>query len=416
MTFDDLQDMLPVNLRVVLPLLVVAIMLLGNLFFILRFILPGWSDYLELSSQIDSGETALEMRRAEEANSENVEIFQRQIESRKTGRAAAAADLLTEDQANHMLDQLFTYAAEAGVEITSLQAQQTMQVSSQVGYEIREFRLQLEGEVHRLLEFVTRFREATVPGVTLRGIQIKSATGRAVLTLEVRFYASPFASGSVFNNLPPMRVSTSAVETGEDYQAEMAPENTAEVEVTSVTYLAAPLPLNLLFRDTFDAGVLYVWEVDSAWSFVSDGDGQALQVSGSSAPVTFRHRTLMNAAVQIRFKLDGGSARLSLRESDAGSYTGVVDPDANEVRLYRGDILVRSVPLSSNSENGWHTAQLSAIDDIIRLVVDGVEYIAIRYLARLPPGTTSFALVGDGHLRVDDFMLWTLRSEGAHSE
>ncbi|MBZ0303188.1 MAG: hypothetical protein K8J31_25800, partial [Anaerolineae bacterium] len=188
------------------------------------------------------------------------------------------------------------------------------------------------------------------------------------------------------------------------------------VEVTTVSYLAAPLPLNLLYVDTFDAGVLYAWEVGPFWSFTSEGGGQALEVTGSNAPVTFRYSTLRDAAVQARFKLDEGSARLSLRESEAGNYTAVLDPTDHTVRLYRKDVLIQSAELPADSAAIWHTVQLSAIEDIVRLVVDQVEYIAIRDLAQLPPGTASFALVGTGTLRVDDFMLWTPRRSDSPGE
>lgn len=419
MAFDDLQDMLQFNIRAMLPVILIALVVVGNIAFALTTIVPGWQAYEGLTMQIDTNKAALAEREASLDAAEMIEILQQQIESAAAKLDDAAINFLTDVQANQMLNLLFGYAADSGVEITNLQAQQAAQAAPADEYDVRIFRLQVKGPVWSLLNFVAHIREAAVSSVSIRGVEIQDAPTGAVLTMETWFYVSPFASGDALLNLPSAILPESVIytppveaappaDTSSTTSTSSSSGGVVELESTAITYLAAPLPLNLLYVDTFDAGVLYAWEIDPVWTFVPQRDGQALYVKNNSAPVRFRHNTLLNAAVQARFKLDGGNARLSLRESEAGSYTAVINPSAGEIQLYRKDVLVRSAELPAAPADAWYTVQLSAIDDIVRLVVNNVEYIAIRDLAQLPPGTASFAHTGGGSLSVDDFMLWTL--------
>ena len=166
-------------------------------------------------------------------------------------------------------------------------------------------------------------------------------------------------------------------------------------------------PLTLLYSDNFDTGALYTWTLGVGWTLVPSEGGQALQVSNSDEAVTFSYDNLTNIAVQARFLMNAGMARLSVRQGDTGSYTALMDMNG-AVGLYRNGQLIGSAVISPVTPGQWRAMRLSAIGDVVRVAIDGIEIIAVQDPAPLPEGTLSFAGVGVGGstLLVDDFNLW----------
>jgi len=186
---------------------------------------------------------------------------------------------------------------------------------------------------------------------------------------------------------------------------------TATASATQQAFEPEP-PLTLLFTDTFDTGSLILWNVGTGWSLTAHDNGQALQVVNSDEPTTFVHNTLHNAAVQAHFALNAGMFRLSLRQSDAGAYTAILALNG-ELALYRGNQVIGTAALAPIQAGTWHTLRLSAMNNILRVSVDGVEAIATQDATPLPPGTFSFAGMGNttSTLCVDDVTLWMPTSE-----
>jgi hypothetical protein len=137
----------------------------------------------------------------------------------------------------------------------------------------------------------------------------------------------------------------------------------------------------------------------------SDG-GQALQVADSDEPVTFVHNTLGDVAVAARLRFSSGLARLSIRQSQAGSYTALLAA-SGQVSLYRGSQPLGTAAVPPNAPDGWRTLRLSAVGDVARVSVDGTEVIAVQDAAPLPPGTFSIASVTQNQLTVDDVAVFT---------
>ncbi|MBZ0298573.1 MAG: hypothetical protein K8J31_02480, partial [Anaerolineae bacterium] len=127
MAFENLQNLLQFNLRALLPFLLIALVGIGNILFAVTSILPRWSAYEAMTTQIDENQAALDARAAEGDDPEMIDVLQKQIDNARTNLDAASTVFLTEPQANQMLNQLFGYAADSGVEITNLQAQQADQ-------------------------------------------------------------------------------------------------------------------------------------------------------------------------------------------------------------------------------------------------------------------------------------------------
>ena len=174
----------------------------------------------------------------------------------------------------------------------------------------------------------------------------------------------------------------------------------------SATQPALPTepPLTELFTDNFDTGALYLWTLGAGWALVPSEGGQALQVTNSDEPVTFVHNTLTDMAVQASFQFDTGMARLSVRQSEAGAYSVLLD-STGQVALLRGGEMQGTAAVSPNTPNVWRTVRLSAIGDVIRVTIDGVTVIVVQDTTPLLQGTISFASIAASSLLVDNLAI-----------
>lgn len=163
----------------------------------------------------------------------------------------------------------------------------------------------------------------------------------------------------------------------------------------------------MVINDPFDSGDLSHWTLGAGWQLVASENGQALQVSGSDEAATLLQNTLGDRAAQMRVLMNTGLARLSLRQSEAGAYTLVLDMNGS-VSLYRNTQQIGAAQVSPTIQRQWRIVRLSVIGSVLRVAVDGIEVIAMQDAAPLPPGTLSFGGYGltEGALRVDDVVVW----------
>jgi subtilisin family serine protease len=166
--------------------------------------------------------------------------------------------------------------------------------------------------------------------------------------------------------------------------------NTPPVEPTlAPTMTLAPLlipepPMRLLVRDLFDSGDLSHWLLGAGWAIVPSETGFALQANSPDA-AKLNKGAYYNAAVQMRFALTGGTAKLSLRVSSAGRYTASLDA-SGALLLFRGDALLGSAAVAPTAPGTWRTLRLSAVNDTVRVMLDATEWIVAQDTAPLPPG------------------------------
>lgn len=197
----------------------------------------------------------------------------------------------------------------------------------------------------------------------------------------------------------------------------VAPESVVVPEAAASALVPAELPaepaLFPLFYDNFDGGLQYTWTLGAGWSLTPNETGQALQLVGSSSAVTFSHNTIYNVAIQARFFIANGIAGFSVRHGAEGGYRAAFDRLGN-VTLYRGSDLVQSAALGGFEPDGWHALRLSAMEDVVRVAVDGIEAIAWRDGAPLAAGSLTIHGSGSDNLTlVDDFQLWIPDSVGS---
>lgn len=175
----------------------------------------------------------------------------------------------------------------------------------------------------------------------------------------------------------------------------------------TMTALPAEPQLNLILNDNFDRGDLSNWTLGAGWTLVPSENGQALQVNGSDESATLIQKNLGDVAAQIRVIMNTGIARLTVRQSDAGAYSVLLDLDG-QVSLYRNDQRIGAASVNPVSIGTWRTIRLSVIGDLLRVTIDGVDVIMVQDNAPLPAGGISFGGIGlrEGALRADDFALW----------
>jgi hypothetical protein len=217
---------------------------------------------------------------------------------------------------------------------------------------------------------------------------------------------TPTAELSPTATLPETPTETATSELLTPTLTETLTETPTETLTPTTPPFGTEPPLSLIFTDNFDSGDTTLWTLGAGWSFVASESGQALQ-STSDEAVTFANNNVADAAAEARFLLPSALARLSLRQSEAGSYTALMDVSGNIV-LYRGGEQMGTALVSPVAPGQWRTLRLSTIGDIVRVAIDGVEVIAAQDSTPLPPGTISFAGMGASGLLVDDFGLWVI--------
>lgn len=183
-----------------LALLVIIAIGLGDLLFAMSLIVPQWRVRKTLTSQLASAEKNLE---AEKAQAETSEKLRQQVATAQAILNEAATIFLSESQAAEALNKLPQYASESGVEIIGLQPQPSPTEAKKDIYDVRVFRLQAEGTLPKLMDFISRIKEAAFKGFIIANVNITGGEGLRILTMDITLYTSPYSSGAVVPATPP---------------------------------------------------------------------------------------------------------------------------------------------------------------------------------------------------------------------
>jgi Tol biopolymer transport system component len=166
-------------------------------------------------------------------------------------------------------------------------------------------------------------------------------------------------------------------------------------EPTEAPFSDAP-ELALLLSDRF-ADVGAQWALGAGWLAV---DG-VLRAEYTSEQAELLAGVWFDAAAEIDLT---GRGSLSVRVSSAGRYTATYD-GAGTVSLYRGPTLIGAVAVEPLPDTP-RRLHLSTLDDVLRVRLDGVELLAQRDDAPLPPGGIALGGDVDGLATFDDFALF----------
>lgn len=193
-----------------MPLMLIIAIAFGNAMLCSLTILPQWRTHEQLMTDVGTNQKAADTKIGAQSQQNDTTVLNAQIDSAQTSLNQSAQDFLTQDQADALVGSLYTYADANGVQITNIQAQQSgttakgqaVLVDDTRPYDIRVFRVQALGRTPQLMAFVTSIREAAVQSVTLTNLAIKSEQSLSRLTMDILLFTSPYASGTVLDNLP----------------------------------------------------------------------------------------------------------------------------------------------------------------------------------------------------------------------
>ena len=191
----DLKKYIPTGERLYTLLAVFAIILIafGCLLFTQFAILPQLQARSQLRAQLASAQQKLvESRKAQEKTPDNLK---QQLVAAQAALNESAQVFLSDSQAADALNRLYQYAGESGVKIANMQAQSNPAKGSNA-YDIRTFRLQVEGLSVNLIRFVAQINEAALPGYVISNVNIAEGQTTSVLTMDVALYTSPYASAA----------------------------------------------------------------------------------------------------------------------------------------------------------------------------------------------------------------------------
>lgn len=191
------------NLLAIAVLLVLA---LTHILVISLALLPAAKARQENISQLASIEK--DLNQAEEAYREAPIQLRTQIATAKTRLAETVNMFLSEAEAAEVLDKLYEWAADSGIDITNLQSLPISE-GKKGTYDVRSFRLQAEGNMEALMDFMSRIEEPSSAGFALTNVNIAESEGLHVLNLDITLLTSPYA----FESRAPARVTPKATPT-----------------------------------------------------------------------------------------------------------------------------------------------------------------------------------------------------------
>lgn len=280
-------------------LALVAIMAigLGDFLFVISPIIPQLQVRKTLASQLASAEK--DLLEAEKAQGEAPQRLREQVATAQATLNEAASVFLSEPQAAEALNKLDQYASESGVEIINLQPQPSPTEEKKGIYDVRVFRLQAEGTLPKLMDFISRIKEAAFKGFIITNVNITEGEKLSTLTMDITLYTSPYSSGAVGQATPqatPVATPASLTQLNEALSVAVASREWEQ----AIGLINQILDIDPHYDDM--AEKLYAAHVNYGYQLLGEGDtgGAIMQ---------------FNAALEI--KPDGEEAMAGLQQASA---------------------------------------------------------------------------------------------------
>jgi LysM repeat protein len=272
-----------------LALVVIIAIGFGDFLFVKSFIVPQLRVRKELASQLASAEK--DLMGAEKAQEQAPEGLREQVATAQATLNEAANVFLSEAQAAEALNRLYQYASESGVEITDLQTQPSPMEEKKGVYDVRMFRLQVEGALPKLTDFISRIKEAAFKSFIITNVNITKGEELHTLTMDITLYTSPYSSGAVVQATP-----ASLTQLNEALAVTLASRDWEQV----IDLINQILAIDPYYDDMVEK--LYAARVNYGYQLLGEGD-------------TGRAATQFNLALEI--KPDGEEAIAGLQQAVA---------------------------------------------------------------------------------------------------
>ncbi|KAB2861318.1 MAG: hypothetical protein F9K46_08635 [Anaerolineae bacterium] len=220
-------------------MILAVLFLLGTILVGILMILPAVKDYDDLSAQQSTIEEAVEL--ASLPASDMSAALESRLATSNARLREVSGVFLSSEQVDEILNRLFAYAEESGVEIVDLQSQSPTAEAEVDIYEVNTYQLRVIGPVDYLVNFTTRIQEAAAPSVVISNFSIAQEpdTTYQSLTIELQLFASAHSNGEVLASLPARATPTRIPAT---FTPTVTPTPTATVTATpTVTPTMPPL-------------------------------------------------------------------------------------------------------------------------------------------------------------------------------
>lgn len=190
------------RLAALVAVVVAVLIVIGELLFVVFSILPQMRSRTDLIPQVASAEQ--ELRNAQEAQAILPEQLKQEVATAEAALSDATSSFFSEEQAADILNRLYRYADDSGVEITDLRAQPGPKPKEKSVYDVKTLRIQVTGPLPQLMDFVSRIEEATYPTFVITNVNISSTEGTHVLTMDITLYTSPYSPGTLVQVTPTL--------------------------------------------------------------------------------------------------------------------------------------------------------------------------------------------------------------------
>lgn len=347
---------------------IIVVVLLGDVLFFTRVVFPQMRANDKLASELAAAEQQLvEAEKVQQSPEE----LQEQLTAAQAALEEKANAFLSESQGAEVLNKLYRYAEESDVEIISLQSEGGAAPEAQEGeeegeggksaYDVNVFRLQVEGLMRGLMDFISRIEEAKLDSFAISDVSIAGGGVNHILTMNVTLYTSSYSSGTS-GQIGPMPTPVSLAQLEEALaKAWAAKDWKRAIDITN----------QILIIDSSYAGMvdkLYSAYVNYGYQLLEEGNKEG-------------------AATQFKLALEvipGGAEATAGLQRASVTPTPTLDPEAQ---------LRRSLDEAWAAED-WEEV-ISLVEQLLEIHPDGTAMTEKLYAAYVNYG---YQLAGKGKL------------------
>lgn len=252
-SFEEIFEYLKENLISSVAFFLIGLLLFLYFLYILWQIVPGYKIRNELNFYKASTEERLDAANTAQLNT--IEGYKSQLDQIPIQLSETGTFLVTNNAADRLVNRLFSYADQTGVDISSLETKNAPQGEFGDLYSIRQYQLEAIGEFPNLMRFVSRIEEVRYPGYLLDNIIFNRVEEQETLTMVISVYTSPYGNATLIEaEADPL------IKVEPDIMVEIVADPTMTPSPTATPEPVPPTPVThqVLPGDTlFSIGQLY---------------------------------------------------------------------------------------------------------------------------------------------------------------
>lgn len=189
--FRAVKEFFRGNLYSALPIVLIAFIGTGYVLFYSSVMGPALQSRDKLISQIaDARKSLVAVKSISEQDPADL---QAQLANAQATLTASSNVFLSPSQAGQFTDVLYEYAHASHVSITDLQTQPASNPTDKSILRITTIRLQVQGDSHQLVDFVSWIKETSLKGFVINNLSITTDKAAAKLVMDITLYASALA-------------------------------------------------------------------------------------------------------------------------------------------------------------------------------------------------------------------------------